>query len=191
MQDTLKKGRKANLYDRPPNDELINSNAYEDGEEAELHIYVALFTMAASTILIVACSKFMTSQLRNVTESGPISTEFLALIILPLAPNLMEFIMAIIVASKDKLNLALAVPLGRSIDSILFIFPIIVIVGWIIGNESMTLELGLFPSSVLILAAFMSQVTILSGKSNFSTGVQMIGAWSLFATCSWFYRDTK
>jgi Ca2+:H+ antiporter len=51
---------RAQLDDRPPNDELINVQAHEEEpdepEEAQLHIYVAWATLACSTAIIGLCS---------------------------------------------------------------------------------------------------------------------------------------
>lgn len=51
---------RAQLEDRPPNDELINVDAHEeepeDPEEAQLHVFVAWATLAGSTAVIGLCS---------------------------------------------------------------------------------------------------------------------------------------
>lgn len=51
---------RAQLTDRPPNDELINITAHEEAddepEEAQLHIFVAWATLAGATAIIGLCS---------------------------------------------------------------------------------------------------------------------------------------
>ncbi|CZR57798.1 uncharacterized protein PAC_07687 [Phialocephala subalpina] len=150
------------------------SPPHEDG--LVLHIMVALSTLIMSNTLLVFCSKFMVEQVRDITSSGFISVEFLGLVVVPLAASFMEFKNAVSVAMIDKLELTLAASLGRSISTILLAFPIVVLVGWIMGNDTIVLELGIFPTTTLVLALFILHSVVTTGKSNYWNGVQMFGA---------------
>jgi len=52
-----------------------------------------------------------------VSESTGVSRLFLGLIVLPIAGNAAEHITAVFVAAKDKMDLAIAVALGSSIQA--------------------------------------------------------------------------
>ena len=58
----------------------------------------------------------MTGALEDVAKSSGISEEFLGLIVLPIAGNACEHITAVFVAVKDKMDLAIGVALGSSIQ---------------------------------------------------------------------------
>lgn len=111
-----------NLEDRPPNDELINQNAYEDDaedeepEEPQLHIAVAWATLAGATAIIGLCAEFMVDGISSITESGAISVEFVGLILLPIVGNAAEHATAVTVACKDKMDLAIGVAVGSSMQ---------------------------------------------------------------------------
>ena len=62
-----------------------------------------------------AC-RFLTGALEDVAKSSGISEEFLGLIVLPIAGNACEHITAVFVAVKDKMDLAIGVALGSSIQ---------------------------------------------------------------------------
>jgi Ca2+:H+ antiporter len=185
-------GKDYDHTDRPPNDkELMRTDANEQEDEKvvpELHFMVALFTAAVSITLLVFCCKFMVDQVLNITTFGSISIEFLGLVILPLATSPVELATVVMVAVKDKMDLALGVALSTCIDTILLVFPLVVIVGWILGNEKMTMELGVFPSGALVLAVWMVHSVLGTGRSNLWVGAQMIGAWGVFVVCAWFYK---
>ena len=63
----------------------------------------------------LAC-RFLTGALEDVAKSSGISEEFLGLIVLPIAGNACEHITAVFVAVKDKMDLAIGVALGSSIQ---------------------------------------------------------------------------
>ncbi len=60
--------------------------------------------------------RFLTGALEDVAKQSGIGEEFLGLIVLPIAGNACEHITAVFVAVKDKMDLAIGVALGSSIQ---------------------------------------------------------------------------
>jgi Ca2+:H+ antiporter len=56
--------------------------------------------------------------------------------------------------------------MGSSLQIVLLITPITVLVGWILGNDSMTLGFDFFPAGILLITAVMTHSTVFDGKSN-------------------------
>lgn len=97
---------RAQLPDRPPNDELVNKNAYEEADDEpetpQIHIAVAWFTLAASTAIIGLCAEFMVDSIDAITAGGAVSEEFVGLILLPIVGNAAEHATAVTVAIKGE-----------------------------------------------------------------------------------------
>lgn len=122
-----------------------------EDEEPQLHIWVAVFTLTASTALVALCAEFMVTDQFNkfvetvliydvqvnsidsITNSGGLSTTFVGLILLPIVGNAAEHATAVTVAVKDKMDLAISVAVGSSMQVALLIIPLTVIIGWIMG----------------------------------------------------------
>jgi hypothetical protein len=83
-----------------------------------------------------------------VSESSGINQAFLGLIVLPIAGNAAEHITAVFVAVKNKMDLAIAVALGSSIQIAVFLIPVVVLTGWAMGRD-FTLDFDAF--AVLML----------------------------------------
>lgn len=98
-----------------------------------------------------------------------ISESFIGLIILPIAGNTAEYVTAVTVAAKNKVDLAIGVSMGSSIQVALFVNPFVVIMGWILRKE-MTLYFGLFETVTLLGAALLVNFLILNGKTNYLEG---------------------
>lgn len=186
---------RANITERPPNDELINPNAHEEdedeeGEEAQLHILVAWATLAICTAIIGICAEFMVDSISAVTEGGAISEEFVGLILLPIVGNAAEHATAVTVACKDKMDLAIGVAVGSSMQVALFLIPLLVVIGWIMGNDAMNLSFDGFQVAVLFVAILLVNYLIGDGKSHWLEGMLLQCLYIIIAVCAWYYPAT-
>lgn len=73
--------------------------------------------------------RFLTDAISEVSEKSGLSEAFLGLIVLPIAGNACEHITAVLVAYKDKMDLAIGVALGSSIQIAIFVLPVLVLIG--------------------------------------------------------------
>lgn len=166
---------RANLPERPPQDELINSNALEEEAEEEeqpqLHILVAWATLAGATAIIGLCAEYMVDSISAITEGGGISVEFVGLILLPIVGNAAEHATAVTVACKDKMDLAIGVAVGSSMQVSLLLIPLMVIIGWGLGNDAMTLSFDGFQVAVLFVSVLLVNYLIGDGKSHWLEGM--------------------
>lgn len=185
---------RAHLQNRPPNDELINITAHEEEpeepEEAQLHIAVSWATLAISTAIIGLCSEFMVDGISSITASGTISVEFVGLILLPIVGNAAEHATAVTVACKDKMDLAIGVAVGSSMQIALLVIPLSVVIGWILNNNCMNLSFDGFQVAVLFVAVLLVNYLIGDGKSHWLEGMLLQCLYLIIAVCAWYYPAT-
>ena len=86
------------------------------------------------------CRK-ITDSIEGMAQGSGLSAEFLSLVLLPLAGNAVEHITAVMVAIKNKMDLALAIAIGSSIQIAIFVLPTCVLFAWGIGNNTFNLQL--------------------------------------------------
>jgi Ca2+:H+ antiporter len=146
-----------------------DTDAHPDQDETErprLSLIGAILTLAVSTALVAVCSESMVSSIEEVTSSGNISTTFIGLVLLPIVGNAAEHATAVMVAIKDKMNLSTNIALGSSIQIALFVLPLVVIIGWILENDCMTLYFDTFQVVILFVAIVLVNYIILDGKCS-------------------------
>lgn len=114
----------------------------------------SIVLLLVSTALVALCAEFLVGSIEHLVENTPISEAFIGLIILPIVGNAAEHVTAVTVAAKNKLDLALGVALGSSIQIALFVTPFVVILGWIL-NKDMSLYFSLFETGSLFVATFI------------------------------------
>ena len=140
--------------------------AEEETEEPKLSKWVALFTLAASTALVAICAEFMVDSINAITATGSVSRTFVGLILLPIVGNAAEHATAVTVACKDKMDLAIGVAVGSSMQIALLVIPFTVVLGWILGKDDMNLAFDGFQVAVLFVAVLLVNYLIQDGKSH-------------------------
>ena len=143
-----------------------------DGDEPHLSLYGALLTLSLITATVAVCSEFLTGALEAVAKSSGINPVFLGLIVLPIAGNAAEHITAVFVAVKNKMDLAISVALGSSIQIATFVLPVTVIAGWIMGNE-LTLDFDPFAVLMMTVSVILAYFVSSDGSSNWLLGLQL------------------
>jgi Ca2+:H+ antiporter len=112
----------------------------------------------------------MVDGISSITESG-VSVEFVSLILLPIVGNAAEHATAVTVACKDKMDLAIGVAVGSSLQIALLVIPIMILVGWILGDNCMNMSFDPFQVAVLFIAILLVNYLTGDGKSNYLEGM--------------------
>jgi Ca2+:H+ antiporter len=173
---------------------MMNLHPHEDEEDdveyPQLHFWVAVGTLTASTVVIALCAEFMVDSIDAVTKSGHgISEEFVGLILLPIVGNAAEHATAVTVAIKDKMDLAIGVAVGSSMQVALFLIPLLVIIGWGMGIDDMTLSFDLFQVAVLFVSVLLVNYLIGDGKSHWLEGQLLVCLYVIIAVCAFCKRN--
>ncbi|KAL6719077.1 hypothetical protein ACLMJK_003312 [Lecanora helva] len=159
----------------------------EEPETPQLSKWVALFTLAASTALVAICAEFMVDSIDAITQGGSVSRTFVGLILLPIVGNAAEHATAVTVACKDKMDLAIGVAVGSSMQIALLVIPFAVVLGWIMGKDDMNLAFDGFQIAVLFVAVLLVNYLIQDGKSHWLEGVLLQILYIIIALAAWFY----
>ncbi|KAJ3019460.1 hypothetical protein HKX48_002048 [Thoreauomyces humboldtii] len=161
----------------------------EDGDEPqpELTLTSAILLLLASTVCVAFCAEFLVSAIDAVTTSSGISKYFVGLILLPIVGNAAEHVTSVTVACKDKMDLAIGVAIGSSLQVALLIIPLSVVLAWIMGKDEMSLEFDGFQVIILVLAIWLVNYLIQDGKSNFLEGNLLLALYIIIAVAAWFF----
>ncbi|KEF54017.1 Ca2+:H+ antiporter [Exophiala aquamarina CBS 119918] len=162
-------------------------DAEDEPEEPQLSIWVAVLTLALSTVLVALNAEYLVDSINAITCGGGISKSFVGLILLPIVGNAAEHATAVTVAIKDKMDLAIGVAVGSSMQIALLVLPFIVVLGWIMGKDDMTLFFDGFQIAVLFVAVLLVNYLIQDGKSHWLEGVLLMILYIIIAVAAWFY----
>lgn len=141
-------------------------------------------TSATAEMLTRQCAdmcRFLTGAIEAVSAESGLNQTFLGLIVLPIAGNACEHITAVFVAMKDKMDLAIGVALGSSIQIAIFVIPFMVIVAWILHLPFYLTYFEPFITIVLTLSVIHAFFVSSDGNSNWLLGVLLIATYVLIA----------
>lgn len=162
----------------------------EDDEEPDISRTSAILLLLGSTALVALCAEFMVDAIDGVVSGNSgLSEAFVGLILLPIVGNAAEHVTAVTVAIKNKMDLAIGVAIGSSIQIALFVTPLVVILGWIM-NKDMSLYFTLFETISMFVSAFIVNFLVLDGRSNYLEGSLLCAAYVIIALAAFFYPDS-
>ncbi|KAL9623746.1 MAG: hypothetical protein Q9160_001976 [Pyrenula sp. 1 TL-2023] len=149
----------------------------EGGEEhgnPQLDPWSAGAVLVVVTVLVAVCAEYLVDSIDSIVETAHISRTFIGLILIPIVGNAAEHVTAVVVAYKNKMDLAIGVAIGSSLQIALFVTPFLVILGWIMGVE-MTLHFETFETVAFFVSSLVVTLLIQDGKSNYLEGVMSLG----------------
>lgn len=160
----------ANLFD-------VEEQVDEHGEPLEGQILSPIpagICLLLVTLLVAVCAEYLVGSIDSIVESAHISKTFVGLILIPIVGNAAEHVTAVVVAYKGKMDLAINVAIGSSMQIALFVTPFLVILGWI-SDIPMTLHFQGFETVVFFLSVLVVNYLIQDGKSNYLEGAMCLG----------------
>ena len=153
----------ANLFD------AASQAAGEEEEVPQMSPWAAAAVLVIVTIAVSVCADYLVDSIDSIVEKAHISKTFVGLILLPIVGNAAEHVTAIVVAVKDKMDLAMGVAIGSSMQIALFVTPFLVILGWIM-DKPMTLHCETVETVVFFLSVLVVTYVVQDGKSNYLEG---------------------
>jgi Ca2+:H+ antiporter len=156
-------------------DQPLLGEDYEGELDVEpvLSLAGALGGLTAVTLAVAACSEYLTGSIEAVTESTSINKSFLGIILLPIAGNAAEHFTAVFLAVRNKMDAAISIAVGSSIQIAVFVLPVTVLVGWAIG-QPFTLNFDPFAVIVMTLSVILAYFVMADGRSNWFFGLQLL-----------------
>ena len=156
----------------------------EDEEKPTMSLAASIGLLVAATVCIAILSEIFVGTVEPMAESAGLSTAFVGIILVPIIGNAAEHSTAIIMAYKNKMNAAVEIALGSSLQIILFVTPVLILLSLFFRPMSIVFtpfELVSVAASVLIANRVASD-----GESNWLEGLQLVAAYVIIGTAFFF-----
>jgi len=138
--------------------------AHEEEEMApSLTLPVALTTILLSTVLLAFSTQFATDSVQGIMTQHSIHESFMGIVILPLMSNDPN---TVTTAWHDSMDMSMALALERCMQSALMVVPLIVLVAWGMGIDSMTMDFDNFSVAALFASIIIVTYVVQEGRSN-------------------------
>lgn len=149
-------------------------------------IWRPIGVLFCSTIVLVFVSDTLVSSLEQAISSLGLTNLFTGVILIPIFGGAVEFITASTFALKNKMDLAMAVAMGSSLQIAMFVAPVLVIVGQLMG-QPMNLNFNPFEVLAIAIAVTISNSISTDGKSNWLEGALLLIAYTVVGAAFYFH----
>ncbi|KAK4229387.1 Sodium/calcium exchanger protein-domain-containing protein [Podospora fimiseda] len=173
------------LFEAEAQNDLDSEGASEEEEHVPLlGPWSAAAVLVVTTVIISMNADYMVDSIDALVEEFDISKTFIGLILIPIVGNAAEHVTACVVAVKNKMDLAMGVAIGSSIQIALLVTPSLVMLGWAMG-QPMSLHFETFATVAFALSVLVVTYTVQDGKSNYLEGAMLLGLYMIIALAFW------
>ena len=157
----------------------IYSSTKEEENHAKWSLNKSILVLIISTVLIAIESEFLVNGIESITESLGWSQFFVGIILIPIIGNAAEHSTAIVMARKDKMDVALEIAIGSSLQIILFVAPVLIFLSLLF--TPMSIVFNEFELIALIASVLIANRVSHDGESNWLEGVQLLAVYLIIA----------
>lgn len=115
-----------------------------------------------------------------------ISEAFAGLVIVAIAGNAIENLIGIQLAWRNQADYAISVILNSSLQVALGLFPVLLLLSFVLGGSVLTFVLSPLLVVALALATLVSAIVVFDGESIWPEGLALVGLYSIIAAAFWW-----
>ncbi len=147
----------------------------------------AIVVLLGAAALLALLSEILVGSIEGFVESFGLSAFFVGVVLVPTIGNLAEHLVAVQLAAKNKMEFAMAVSYGSSLQVALFVAPVLVILGALMGQP---MDLVFTPLEVAAVGAAVgiSALIALDGESNWLEGALLMIVYFIVAISFFEFR---
>jgi Ca2+:H+ antiporter len=175
----------ANIYFSVKGDPAVAPDG-ESGGHAKWSMPLTIGVLAASGVGAALVSDWFVDALQPAMATLGISEAFAGLVVVAVAGNAIENLIGIQLAWRNQTDYAVSVILNSSLQIALGLFPVLVLLSYVLGGAILTFVLSPLLVAVLLLAVIVSAFIIYDGESIWLEGLALIGLYCIIAASFWW-----
>ena len=152
---------------------LFEGQSEGEEDEPKMNTVSACLSLLIVTVITSFCADYLVGTIDTVAQEWHLPKSFIGLILLPLVANAAEHVTSVWMAFKGKMPLAIGVSIGSSIQIAVCLLPILLVIGWIIG-QPLTLFFNNFETVSLFVSVLLVAIIVQDGKSNWLEGAMLV-----------------
>ena len=133
--------------------------------------------LAIAGVAVGVMSEVLVGSIADASKSVGLSEFFIGVIVVAIVGNAAEHWVAILVARKNKMNLAVNIAIGSSAQVALFVAPVLVLASFVLGPEPMPLVFNGFELGAVLIAVLIANVVTHEGESTWFEGIQLLAVY--------------
>ena len=167
-------------------EDLAESNLAQEQPEHKPNLWLWIGVLLVVTLFVAGESELLVDSLEEATSELGLSALFTGVILLPVIGNAAEHATAVTVAMKNKMDLSVSVAVGSSMQIALFVAPVLVLAGWLMGKP-MDLNFNPFELVAVVVSVLIANSISSDGKSNWLEGTLLLATYLVLGFAFFFH----
>ena len=140
----------------------------------------AFAALAVSTVLLSILSEILVGGIETAKHALGISDLFMGVVVIAIIGNVAEHTSALLMAQKNRMEVAYIITVGSSVQIALLVTPALVLLSWVVGHP---MSLLFTPLELLGIAVAVVATSMLAGdgETTWFDGVQLLALYFIFA----------
>ncbi len=157
-----------------------------ESSQHQVNLRLQIGVLLTCTVVLVFVSDILVESLEKAISTLGLTSLFTGVILIPIFGGIVEYISCITFATKNKMELAVSVAIGSSLQIAMFVTPILVLIGWVMG-QPMNLNFNLFSVLAVAIAVLITNSISNDGRSNWLEGVLLLMTYTVLATAFYLH----
>lgn len=146
----------------------------------------AIGTLVGASVLAAFMSEILVGAAEGTGTALGMTEVFIGIVFVAIVGGAAESGSAIVMARKNRVDMAVGIALGSSIQIALFVAPVLVLASYFIAPAPMELSFGRAEVGALLMAVLIGAVVSGDGRANWFKGVQLITVYLIIALMFYF-----
>ncbi|MCL2925656.1 MAG: calcium/proton exchanger, partial [Trichodesmium sp. MAG_R04] len=167
-------------------EKLDSHSKPEENTEHKPNLLLWIIVLLIATLTVAFESELLVDSLEEATASLGLTSLFTGVIVVPIIGNAAEHATAVTVAMKNKMDLSVSVAVGSSLQIALFVAPVLILVGSLLG-QPMDLNFNPFELVAVIVAVLIANSVSSDGRSDWLEGSLLLAAYAVLGLAFYFH----
>jgi Ca2+:H+ antiporter len=155
-------------------------------EKATWSLPLTLIVLASAGVAAAFVSDWFVEALQPAMKTLGINETFAGLVIVAIAGNAIENLIGIQLAYRNKSDYSVSVILNSSLQIAIGLFPMLVLLSFVLGGAVLTFVLSPLLLAALALTVIVSAFIVFDGESIWMEGLALIGLYCIIAAAFWW-----
>jgi Ca2+:H+ antiporter len=166
--------------------DLFNPPEDEDVEHDPWSVKKSVIVLAVAGLAVGLMSEILVGSIAHTAESVGLSEFFIGAVIVAVVGNAAEHWVAVYVAAKDKMDLAINIAIGSAAQVALFVGPVLVVISFFVGPNPLALVFNGFELAGIVLAVIIASHVTSQGESTWFEGLMLLALYAVLAAAFLF-----
>ena len=162
-------------------DFLAGEKGHADEEEHKWSIGKAVGLLVAASVLAAWMSEILVGAVEGASKDLGMSKTFIGLVVLAAVGGAAELGSAVMMGRKNRMDLAMGIALGSSVQIALFVAPLLVLLSLFAAPQPFMLAFTRGEIALVFMSILIATFVASGGKTHWYKGVQLLTVYVIFA----------